>query len=178
MRKLKNSELNRKNIEEYRQCEKIPLVIVLDNIRSQNNIGSIFRTCDAFLVEEIILCGITAVPPHPEIHKTALGATESVKWRYIENTVDALRLLQESGYIPIAVEQAEGSSILGEFVPDTHSKYALVLGHEVHGVSQEVVDRCTHCLEIPQYGTKHSLNISICAGIVIWDFFCKMSQAN
>jgi 23S rRNA (guanosine2251-2'-O)-methyltransferase len=175
MKKLKNSELQRKSIAEFKSAEKIPLVVVLDNIRSQNNIGSIFRTSDAFLVEEIILCGISAVPPHPEIHKTALGSTESVNWRYMGSTLEAIKYLREKSYQILAIEQAVGSIALGDYQPESGVGQAVIFGHEVHGVAQEVMDACDVCLEIPQYGTKHSLNISICAGLVIWEFYKKLS---
>jgi tRNA G18 (ribose-2'-O)-methylase SpoU len=174
MKKLKNSELQRKSIAEFKSAEKTPLVVVLDNIRSQNNTGSIFRTSDAFLVEEIILCGITAVPPHPEIHKTALGSTDSVNWRYMESTLEAISYLRNKGYSILAIEQAEGSISLEDYQPEAGTGQAVIFGHEVHGVSQEVMDACDVCLEIPQYGTKHSLNISVCAGLVIWEFFKKL----
>ncbi|MFN8207605.1 MAG: RNA methyltransferase [Bacteroidales bacterium] len=175
MKKLKNSELQRKSIAEFKTAEKIPLVVVLDNIRSQNNIGSIFRTSDAFLVEEVILCGITAVPPHPEIHKTALGSTDSVNWRYMNSTLEAVTFLRARGYRILAIEQAEGSIMLGDYQPEAGVGQAVIFGHEIHGVAQDVMDSCDHCLEIPQYGTKHSLNISVCAGMVIWEFFKKLS---
>lgn len=163
-------ELNRKSVEEFKQAEKNPFVIVLDNVRSQNNIGSIFRTADAFLAESIILCGITSIPPNKEIHKTALGATESVRWEYLENTLDAITRLKREGYITICFEQAENSLSLAAFHPEAGKKYALVFGNEVHGVLQEVVDACDLCVEIPQFGTKHSLNIAVSAGIAVWEF--------
>ncbi len=163
-------ELNRKSVEEFKQAEKNPFVIVLDNVRSQNNIGSIFRTADAFLAEAIILCGITSIPPNKEIHKTALGATESVRWEYMESTMDAVTRLKKSGYISICFEQAENSLSLAAFQPEPRKKYALIFGNEVHGVSQEVVNACDLCVEIPQFGTKHSLNIAVSAGIAVWEF--------
>lgn len=176
MRKLSNNELQRVSTETFKASPKIPLVVVLDNIRSQNNIGSVFRTCDAFPVEEILLCGITATPPHPEIHKTALGATDSVNWRYMADTRDAIAELKSKGYHILSVEQAENSEKLGEYRLPSGQRTALIFGHEVHGVSQEVVDLSDGCLEVPQYGTKHSLNISVCAGIVIWDLFRQTSR--
>ena len=169
MRKLTNEELDRKSVTEFRASEKSPFIIVLDNVRSLNNIGSIFRTADAFLVEGLWLCGITATPPHREIHKTALGATESVAWRYFDNTAEAVRELRESGYVVVSVEQAEGSVSLDRFVAEPGKKYALVFGHEIKGVSDEVVDMSDTCIEIPQYGTKHSFNVAVSAGIVLWE---------
>jgi len=176
MRKLKNSELNRISVNEFKTTNKIPLVIVLDNIRSLNNIGSVFRTSDAFLVNKILLCGITACPPKQEIHKTALGATESVDWEYYKNTVDAVKKLKTEGYTVISIEQVEKSVSILDFYPDKDKKYAFVLGNEVKGVLQEVVDICDFTIEIPQFGTKHSLNISVTTGIVIWDYFSKISK--
>lgn len=173
-RKLHVEELNRISIEEFQSAEKIPLVVILDNVRSQNNIGSIFRTGDAFRVQEIILCGITATPPNTEIHKTALGAEDSVKWRYFEDTLSALHELKAEGYIVFSIEQAENSISLETMQLDKNQKYAIVLGHEVHGVQQTVIDESHDCIEIPQYGTKHSLNVSVTAGIVIWDFFKQL----
>jgi tRNA G18 (ribose-2'-O)-methylase SpoU len=174
MRVKKITELNRLTIEEFREEKKIPLVVVLDNVRSLNNIGSVFRTSDAFLVESIYLCGITAIPPHAEIHKTALGAEYSVRWRYFDKTEDAVRQLKDEGFILCAVEQAVDSKMLGEFIPDRTKKYALVMGNEVKGVQQQVVNICDYCVEIPQYGTKHSLNVSVAAGIAIWDFSMRL----
>lgn len=171
MRKLKITELNRLSTEEFKETPKIPLTVVLDNIRSLNNIGSVFRTSDAFVVKEIILCGITATPPHPDIHKTALGAEESVVWRCFEKTEDAVRELQNDGVLVYAIEQVEGSLKLDEMQLQKDTAYAVVLGNEVKGVQQTVVDICDGAIEIPQFGTKHSLNVSITAGIVIWDFF-------
>jgi tRNA G18 (ribose-2'-O)-methylase SpoU len=173
MRKLKNSELNRLKIDEFKAAEKIPLVVVLDNVRSLNNVGSVFRTSDAFLVERVFLCGITATPPHKEIHKTALGATESVDWTYAERAEDLLKELRSQGYVIISVEQAESSVPLNQFHPFKGRKYAIVFGNEVKGVQQAVVDLSDICLEIPQFGTKHSLNISVSCGIVLWDLFSK-----
>ncbi len=169
-------ELNRLSVEEFRTAEKIPLTVVLDNVRSQHNIGSVFRTCDAFRVEEILLCGITATPPNAEIHKTALGAEDSVQWRYLDETLTAVRQLQDSGYTVYSVEQAEKSLSLETMELQRDKKYAVILGHEVHGVQQPVVDACDGCIEIPQFGTKHSLNVSVAAGIVIWDFFRQLSR--
>ncbi len=173
-RKLKVEELNRISIEEFQVAEKIPLVIVLDNVRSMNNIGSVFRTSDAFRVKEILLCGITATPPDAEIHKTALGSEDSVKWRYFEKTLSAVQQLRSEGYTIFSVEQAENSLSLESTELDKNKKYAVVFGHEVHGVQQSVIDASDGCIEIPQYGTKHSLNVSVAAGIVIWDFFKKI----
>ena len=173
-RKLKLEELNRISIKEFQETEKIPLVVVLDNVRSQNNIGSVFRTSDAFLVEEIILCGITATPPNTEIHKTALGAEDSVNWRYFEDTIIALNTLREEGYNIYSIEQAENSLSLEALQLNKQKKYAVILGHEVHGVMQEVINLSDGCIEIPQYGTKHSLNVSVTAGIIIWDFFKQL----
>lgn len=164
-------------MEEFRSASKTPLVVVMDNVRSLNNIGSVFRTSDAFCVEKIYLCGITARPPHREIHKTALGATESVEWEYVEHTAEAIRALKQDGYIIASVEQAEGAILLQDVAYEKGKRYALVLGHEIRGVDQEVVDMSNHCIEIPQFGTKHSLNISVAAGIVIWDAFHKMKTA-
>ena len=173
-RKLKLEELNSITIDEFKETEKIPLVVVLDNVRSQNNIGSVFRTSDAFLVEEIILCGITATPPNTEIHKTALGAEDSVNWRYFEDTLTALNRLKAEGYIIYSIEQTENSKSLESLQIDKNKKYAIILGHEVHGVMQEVINSSDGCIEIPQYGTKHSLNVSVTAGILIWDFFKQL----
>ena len=169
MRKLLNSELDRKNIEQFRKAEKTPFIIVLDNIRSQSNTGSVFRTADAFLVEAIYLCGITAQPPHREIHKTALGATESVEWKYFSKTSEAVLELKQKGYILLAVEQTEGAVELQDTKIDPGKKYALVFGHEINGVAQDIVDSCDACIEIPQFGTKHSFNIAVSAGIVLWE---------
>lgn len=175
MRKLKITELNRLSIDEFKEIDKIPLIVVLDNIRSLNNIGSVFRTSDAFLVEAIYLCGITATPPNVEIHKTALGAEDSVQWKYFENTEDAVSELKKDGYTVYAIEQVENSLSLEKIALDKKKKYAVILGNEVKGVQQSVVDICDNTIEIPQYGTKHSLNISVTAGIVIWDFFKQLS---
>jgi len=174
MRKLKLSELNRIGVEEFKYSPKIPIVIILDNVRSLHNIGSVFRTADAFRLESIYLCGITGTPPNKEIHKTALGATESVSWTYVEKTVDALHILKENNYFVYAVEQAEGSTGLDEFVFSLSKKIALVFGNEIHGVDEEVMKLVDGCLEIPQFGTKHSLNIAVSAGITVWELFKKM----
>ncbi len=171
MRKLANAELNRKSVEAYKHAKKIPVTVMLDNVRSLNNIGSVFRTCDAFMIESLILCGITATPPHREIHKTALGATDSVHWNYAENTMDAIARLRSEGYVICAVEQTECSVMLHEFRPDPGKKYAVIFGHEIHGVDQEVVDACDLSIEIPQLGTKHSINVAVSAGIVLWEIF-------
>ncbi len=176
MRKLKITELNRLTQEDFKEVEKTPLVVVLDNVRSLHNVGSVFRTADAFLVEKICLCGITACPPHAEIHKTALGAENTVEWVYYEDTCEALKNLKIEGYQLLAIEQAEGSVLLNDFVLNKHEKYAIVLGNEVKGVLQEAIDICDNCIEIPQFGTKHSLNVSVTSGIVIWDFFRKLSE--
>lgn len=175
MRKLKNEELERLDVEGFKQATKTPLVIVLDNIRSLNNIGSVFRTADAFLIEKIYLCGITATPPHKDIRKTALGATESVAWEYKEKTIDLIIELKTEGYDVLAIEQAENAQLLNSFEANSSKKYALVFGNEVKGVSQEVVSQSDGVIEIPQYGTKHSLNISVSVGVVIWDFWSKLN---
>jgi len=169
MRKLQNSELNRKSLDEFRRSEKSPFVIVLDNIRSFSNVGSVFRTADAFLVEAIYLCGITGKPPHREIRKTALGATESMTWKYFERTADAVKELRSFGYIIVGIEQAEGAISLSDFRINKGNKYALIFGHEVNGVSQEIINDCDSVIEIPQFGTKHSFNIAVSVGIVLWE---------
>ncbi len=174
MRKLNITELNRISAEEFKTVEKLPLVVVLDNVRSLYNVGSVFRSSDAFRVESVYLCGITATPPQVEIHKTALGAEYSMDWVYYGSARDAVEHLKAEGYGVWAVEQAEGSVMLQDFRPDRGRKYAVVLGNEVKGVQQEVVDRCEGCIEIPQFGTKHSLNVSVAAGILIWELACKM----
>lgn len=176
MRVKKITELNRISISEFRISDKTPLTIVLDNIRSLNNIGSVFRTADAFLIEKIILCGITATPPHPDIHKTALGAEDSVSWSYTNTTSEAIKKLKDEGYTICALEQVTGSIMLNELEVSRSRKYALILGNEVKGVAQDIVDISDICIEIPQYGTKHSLNVSIAAGIVIWNFFEKLNS--
>ena len=168
MRKLKVTEMGRMSVAEYRASDKQRIVVVLDHVRSLYNVGSVFRSSDAFRIEGVVLCGITARPPHPEIHKTALGAEESVSWKYFERTEDAVAWLKEQGYTVLAIEQCEGSTMLQDFERQPGRKYAVVLGNEVKGVQQQVVDMCDGCLEIPQYGTKHSLNVSVTAGIVLW----------
>lgn len=174
MRKLKNSELDRLSVDEYKETEKTPITVVLDNIRSCNNIGSVFRTSDALLIEKVVLCGITATPPNKEIHKTALDAEKSVPWEYHEETEAAVLRLKESGYRVFAVEQVENSVMLPDFVPEKGQKYALVFGNEVKGVQQSVINLCDGAIEIPQYGTKHSFNVSVSAGIVLWDVVYKL----
>jgi tRNA G18 (ribose-2'-O)-methylase SpoU len=176
MRKLANSELERKSVEAFKEAKKTPISIVLDNIRSLHNIGSVFRTSDAFLIEKIYLCGITAVPPHKEIHKTALGATETVAWEYQKNVVDVLKDLKSENTTIYAVEQVENAVFLDSFQPIPQQKYALIFGNEVYGVSQEAIRLSDGCIEIPQLGTKHSLNIAVSTGIVIWDFYQKMNK--
>ena len=176
MRKLENSELERKSVEDFKQATKTPIIIVLDDIRSLHNIGSVFRTSDAFLIEKIYLCGITASPPNKEIHKTALGATETVTWQYNQNVLDVIKTLKEDSITVYAIEQVENAIFLDEFQPEKNKKYALIFGNEVFGVSQEAIQLCDGSIEIPQLGTKHSLNISVSAGIVIWDLFQKMNQ--
>ena len=172
-RKLKLQELNRIDISEFKSASKLPLVIVLDNIRSLNNVGSVFRTSDAFRIEKILLCGITAKPPHRDIQKTALGATETVEWEYYENTIDCIQKLKQEGYEIASIEQAENTTFLHEYQPK--NKVAIVMGNEVKGVEQQVIDASDVCVEIPQFGTKHSLNISVCTGVVVWDLFNKLS---
>ena len=174
MRKLTNNELERKTVEGFKQAEKTPLIIILDDIRSLHNIGSVFRTSDAFLIEKIYLCGITATPPNKEIHKTALGATETVAWEYCKNVLDVIQKLKDKGTIVYAIEQVENAIFLDNFYSEKNKKYALVFGNEVYGVNQEAVQLCNGCIEIPQLGTKHSLNISVSAGIVVWDFYQKL----
>jgi len=176
MRKLENSELDRKSVEGFKEADKTPIIIILDDIRSLNNIGSVFRTADAFLIEKIYLCGITAQPPNKEIHKTALGATETVTWEHSTSVLDTIKMLQAQNVKVLAVEQAEGAVLLQNFTIDANIKYALVFGNEVFGVSQEAVKLCDGCIEIPQLGTKHSLNISVSAGIVVWDLFKKINS--
>ena len=173
-------EMNRLSVEEYRESEKMPLVVVLDHVRSLYNVGSVFRTSDAFRVSLVCLCGITARPPHPEIHKTALGAEDSVDWKYFERTEDCITWLKEQGYKVLAIEQCEGSTLLTEMENGKwkmeNGKLAVVLGNEVKGVQQQVVDMCDGCLEIPQYGTKHSMNVSVTAGIVIWELWKHLTS--
>jgi tRNA G18 (ribose-2'-O)-methylase SpoU len=174
MRKLANSELERKNIDEFKQADKTPLIIILDDIRSLHNIGSVFRTADAFLIEKIYLCGITAVPPNKEIHKTALGATDTVTWKYAKDVLEVIEKLKKESVAVYAIEQVENSVMLNDFQVATNQKYALVFGNEVKGVAQEAIHLSDGVIEIPQLGTKHSLNISVSAGIVVWDLFHKM----
>lgn len=176
MRKLTNSELNRLDVEDFKAAQKTPLIVILDNIRSLNNIGSVFRTSDAFLVEKIYLCGITATPPNKEIHKTALGATESVDWEYAQHTLEVVNRLKAENVCVISVEQTEKATMLDQFIPKKNTKYALIFGNEVKGVEQEVVSACDGVIEIPQYGTKHSLNIAVSAGIAIWDLHKKINS--
>ena len=196
MRKLKITEMGRMSLEQFHEAEKMPLVVVLDGVRSLYNVGSVFRTGDAFRIAGVVLCGITATPPNAEIHKTALGAEDSVAWRHFEDTMEAVRWLREEGYTLLAVEQCEGSTMLQDFTPELYKpdkknpeannpeamnpeayrKYAVILGNEVKGVQQQVVDACDGCLEIPQFGTKHSMNVSVTAGIVIWHFAYKAMQ--
>lgn len=173
MRKLNVLEMNRLSVDEFKQSKKNPLIVILDNVRSMYNVGSVFRTADAFRIEALYLCGITSCPPHPEIHKTALGAEDAVDWVYCKNAVEAVKSLQQQGYEVLAIEQVEGSTLLQDFVLGDGKKYAIVLGNEVKGVGQEVVDCCDGCLEIPQFGTKHSLNVSTTAGIVMWELTSK-----
>jgi len=175
MRKLRNEELDRIDVEGYKFAKKSPIVIVLDNIRSLNNIGSVFRTADAFLIEKIYLCGITASPPHKDIHKTALGATDSVDWEHVTDTIELVKKLKDEGYHVISVEQAEKATRLNEYIPIKNKKQVLIFGNEVKGVAQNVVSASDEVLEIPQFGTKHSLNISVSVGMVIWDFWSKLN---
>ncbi len=174
MRKLKNNELNRIDLKEFKEKNKTPIIIVLDNIRSAYNVGSIFRTSDAFLLSGIYLCGITPKPPNKEIRKTALGSNESVDWKYFENTSESIKDLKSKNYTIISIEQVKKGKILNNFTPKKEKKYALIFGNEIKGVSQEIVDFSDECIEIPQYGTKHSLNVGISVGIIVWDFFQKM----
>ena len=174
MRKLRNEELDRLDVEGFKKAKKIPLIIVLDNIRSLNNIGSVFRTADAFLVQKIYLCGITAKPPHKDIRKTALGATESVEWEYRKDAMELLRELKDQGVKVLSIEQAEGATMLNDFQPEGQLTYALVFGNEVMGVQQEIVSASDGVIEIPQYGTKHSLNISVSAGVVLWHLWSQL----
>lgn len=178
MRKLKNNELERLKIDEFKKADKIPLIVILDNIRSLNNIGSVFRTSDAFLIEKIYLCGITAKPPHKEIHKTALGATESMDWEYFENILELVENLQEENVEIVSIEQAVNSTMLQDFEISENQRYAVIFGNEVKGVQQEVVTQSDFCIEIPQFGTKHSLNISVSCGIVLWDLFKKIKLSH
>ncbi len=174
MRKLKNSELERLSVADFKTAEKTPIIIILDNIRSLNNVGSVFRTSDAFLIEKIYLCGITATPPHKDIHKTALGSTDTVAWEYVENTIDLIEKLKGENIQICAIEQAENATMLNDFLPKPETKHAFIFGNEVKGVAQEVVTASDIIIEIPQFGTKHSLNISVSCGVVIWDVFSKL----
>ncbi|MCC8407387.1 RNA methyltransferase [Mucilaginibacter sp. UR6-1] len=176
MRKLKLDELNRATVDEFKEQAKLPVAVVLDNVRSMHNIGSIFRTSDGFAAEKIALCGITACPPHREIEKTALGATSSMDWEYFKTPLEAVQQLRDEGYKIIAIEQAENSLMLDTFEPQQGEKYALIFGNEVNGVSDEVMQEIDACIEIPQFGTKHSFNIVVSAGIVLWDFFNKLNK--
>lgn len=174
MQKLKLDDLNRVSIDEFKEQEKLPVVVVLDNVRSMHNIGSIFRTADGFSIAGVYLCGITAQPPHREIEKTALGATQSVNWQHFNSTTEAIAALRTDGYEIIAIEQAKGSTMLNTYKPAADKKFALIFGNEVNGVADEVMTQIDECIEIPQFGTKHSFNITISAGIVLWDFFAKL----
>lgn len=176
MRKLKLEELGRISVEEFKEAEKIPVVVILDNIRSMYNIGSVFRTADAFLIKKIYLCGITGTPPHKEIRKTALGATESVDWEYVKDISELMVRLKEEGWEIFSIEQTEGSKNLSEVELNSNEKYAIIFGNEVEGVQQEVINLSDVCVEIPQAGTKHSLNVSVCAGIVLWEMFNKLEN--
>ena len=174
MKKIENKDLNRVSAEEFADIAKRRIILIADNIRSSNNVGSLFRTADAFAIEEIWLCGITATPPQPEIHKTALGAEDTVEWTYYKDTREAVNHLHEAGYTVLAIEQCQGSTMLQDMALEKGRKYAVILGNEVKGVKQEVVDMCDGCIEIPQFGTKHSLNVSVTAGIIIWEFAKKL----
>jgi tRNA G18 (ribose-2'-O)-methylase SpoU len=174
LRKLKNSELNRKSVTEFKEASKTPIIVILDNIRSSNNVGSVFRSSDAFLIEKIYLCGITATPPNKDIQRTALGATDSVNWEYAEDTLTVIKKLQEDGVYVASIEQAENSILLNNFTPPNNQKMAIIMGNEVKGVQQEVVSNSDVCIEIPQHGTKHSLNISVTCGVVLWDLLGKI----
>jgi 23S rRNA (guanosine2251-2'-O)-methyltransferase len=176
MKKLKITELNRLSPEEFKEANKIPLIVVLDNVRSMHNVGSVFRTGDAFVIESVYLCGITNTPPHAEIHKTALGAEDTVDWKSFEDTHVAVTELKNAGYNVLSIEQVESSTMLTNLQLDKNQKYAVVLGNEVKGVQQSVVDMCDGCIEIPQFGTKHSLNVSVTGGIIIWEFFKKLKH--
>ncbi len=176
MRKLKNNELGRISVDAFKAIQKTPLIVVLDNIRSLNNIGSVFRTSDAFLIEKIYLCGICATPPNKDIHKTALGATESVAWEYVKETLTVVKKLKKENIKVLAIEQVENSTKLNTFFPEKNQKYAIILGNEVKGVQEAVVNAADLCIEIPQLGTKHSLNISVTTGVVLWDLFQKLNS--
>jgi len=178
LRKLKLDELNRASVSEFKSQDKLPVAIVLDSVRSMHNVGSVFRTADGFAVEQICLCGITGQPPHREIEKTALGATQSVNWSFYQDPLKAVQELRANGFIIIAIEQAAGSIMLNDFDPEPGKKYALIFGNEVNGVSEEVMSVIDHCIEIPQFGTKHSFNIVVSAGIVLWDFYSKLTVAH
>ena len=177
MRKLLNEELNRKSVQEFHASEKHPIIIVLDNVRSLNNVGSTFRTADAFLLQAIYLCGITGTPPNKEIEKTALGATHTVAWKHFDSTLQAVQQLKDEGYTVIAVEQVEQSIPLDQYQSAPNQRTALIFGHEVHGVDQAVIDACDQVIEIPQGGSKHSLNIAVCVGILAWEFLPKASSS-
>ena len=174
MKKLSTSEMGRLSVDQFKACKKNPLVVVLDNVRSHHNVGAVFRTCDAFACERLLLCGITGTPPHRDIQKTALGATESVEWKYYENTIDAISELKATGYTIIVLEIAEGSIQVDSFATLNGGKYALVLGNEVDGVDDAIMESADICLEIPQFGTKHSLNVSVSGGIAIWEISKKL----
>lgn len=176
MRKLKNNELGRKNVAEFKEASKTPIIVILDNVRSANNVGSVFRSSDAFLIEKIYLCGITATPPNKDIQRTALGATDSVDWEYAEDTLSVVKKLQNNGVYVASIEQAENAIMLNKFTPATNTKIAIVMGNEVKGVQQDVVSASNTCIEIPQLGTKHSLNISVTCGITLWDLFNKVTK--
>ena len=175
-RKLLNSELGRATVEEFKLCRKLQVAVVLDNVRSQHNIGSVFRSSDAFIAEKVVLCGISSTPPTPEIHKSALGAEFSVDWEYFPETEDAVKKLKAEGYKIISIEQTENSITLSDFKTVEGEKYALVFGNEVHGVQQSIVNLSDACIEIPQFGTKHSLNVSVCIGVVLWEFLKKLGK--
>lgn len=177
MQKIKNSELNRLSVEGFKAAKKSPLIVILDNVRSLNNVGSIFRSADAFRIQHIYLCGITATPPHKDIQKTALGSTEAVDWSYAKDTLAVVEKLQSVNVKVMAIEQAKNATVLQDFYPNNQSIYALVFGHEVKGVNQAVVNQCDGVIEIPQFGTKHSLNIAVSSGVVMWDLFSKMNQS-
>ncbi|GAA4314362.1 RNA methyltransferase [Pontixanthobacter gangjinensis] len=177
-RKLRNSELDRKSINEFKEAEKTPIIVILDNVRSLNNIGSVFRTADAFLIQKIYLCGITAQPPHKDIQKTALGATETVEWEYVEDSLQLVEKLRAQGVRVYSIEQAEGASMLNDFQPEQAKTLAVVFGNEVKGVQQKVVSASDGVIEIPQLGSKHSLNISVSTGVVLWDLFSKLKLVN
>ena len=176
MRKLKNNELNRKSVTEFKSAPKTPIIVILDNIRSSNNVGSVFRSSDAFLIEKIYLCGITATPPNKDIQRTALGSTDSVDWEYAKDTLSVIKKLQVDGVYVASIEQAENSVMLNEFIPKEGQKTAIIMGNEVKGVQQEVVNASDTCIEIPQLGTKHSLNISVTCGVVLWDLLGKIKN--